>query len=261
VTDFLVDDERWTIRYLVVDSSRHLDWRQVLISPISFLQAEGPARRFDLALTIDKIRNSPRSDSDKPVSRQHERDYFQYYGYPYYWGYSGLWGAGSYPGLLAVDTWKPAAPDSGEKAPGDSHLRSSREVTGYHIQATDGAIGHIADFIVDDETWEVRYLVVDTSNWNFLGFGKDVLVAPHWASRVSWAEKKVHLDMSREAIKGSPSWDGNTAVNREYETRLYDYFGRPVYWTSDLPRSMRPNPPPAGSAEVKAPPPSAARPT
>jgi hypothetical protein len=74
VADFLVDDERWIIRYLVVDSSRHLDWRQVLISPISFRQAEGPTRKFDLALTIDKIRNSPRSDADKPVSRQHERE-------------------------------------------------------------------------------------------------------------------------------------------------------------------------------------------
>ena len=109
---------------------------------------------------------------------------------------------------------------------------------------------------MDDESWAVRYLTVDTSNW---GFGKKVLVAPHWASRVSWDEKKVHVDMSREAIKASPVWDGNAAVNREYESRLYDYFGRPVYWTSDLPRSARPNPPSLGSSGVKAPP-SSSRP-
>ncbi len=237
VADFLIDDERWAIRYLVVDSSRKLDWRQVLISPISFQQAEGRARRFDLALTMDKVRNSPQADTDKPVSRQHERAYYRYYGYPYYWGYSGLWGAGSYPGLLAADTWREEPSERREEAPGDIHLRSSKEVRGYHVQGTAGAIGHVEDFIVDDETWGVRYLVVDTSNW---GFGKDVLVAPHWASRVSWEEKKVHLDMSREAIKASPIWDGNAAVNREYETRLYDYYGRPVYWTSDLPRSVQP---------------------
>jgi hypothetical protein len=100
---------------------------------------------------------------------------------------------------------------------------------GYHIEGTDAAIGHVDDFIIDDETWAVRYLVIDTRNW---WLDKKVLVAPHWTSRISWAEKKVFVDLSRQAIKNSPEWNPTAPINREYEARLYDYYGRPVYWDS-----------------------------
>lgn len=84
VVDFLLDDERWTVRYLVAETGGFLSDRQVLISPISFRQADWYGRRFHLALTREKIRNSPGIDVDKPVSRQQERNYYGYYGYPYY---------------------------------------------------------------------------------------------------------------------------------------------------------------------------------
>ncbi len=109
-------------------------------------------------------------------------------------------------------------------------MRSVNELIGYHIQGSDGAIGHVEDFIVDDESYEMRYLVVNTHS---IWFGKKVLVAPRWASRVSWEEKAVSVDMSRQAIAMSPTWDPAAAVNREYETRLHDYYGRPVYWPMD----------------------------
>ena len=125
-------------------------------------------------------------------------------------------------------TWNDA-PSQRSDETGDVHLRSANEVRGYHIQGSDDAIGHVEDFIVDDETWQVRYLVIDTSNW---WFGKKALVAPHWASRVSWEERKVHVDLSRQTIKNSPEWNASAAVNREYEARLYDYYGRPLYWGS-----------------------------
>ena len=80
-----------------------------------------------------------------------------------------------------------------------------------------------------DRSWEVRYLVIDTSNW---WVGKKVLVAPHWASSISWEQRKVHVALSREAIKNSPEWNPASPVNREYETRLYDYYGRPAYWAT-----------------------------
>ena len=229
VEDFLMDDKRWVIRYLVVQTGGSLlvDGRRVLISPISFRHAEWSTRRFHLTVTMDKVKNSPSVDVDKPVSRQHELDYFSYYGHPYYWGYGGPWGMGAYPGLLAGPRWDEVPAEPPDKAPGDIHLRSARELRGYHIQSEDEGIGHVEDFIVDEESWEVRYLVVDTSNW---WFGKRVLIAPHWASRISWEENRVYLGMSREAIKNSPAWDATDAVNREYETRLYDYYGRPVYW-------------------------------
>ena len=227
VVNFLLDDERWIVRYLVVDAGGFLDRRRVLVSPIAFRGIDWATRRFDLGLTVDKVKHSPSIDVDKPVSRQHERDYLSYYGYSMYWGYPGIWGLGAYPNALNQPPTA-AAPDDDS---GDVHLRSADEVRGYHIQGTDDEIGHVEDFVVDDETWEVRYLVIDTRNW---WFGKKVLVDPKWATSVSFADRKVHLGLTREAIKNSPEWDPSAPVNRAYETRLYDYYGRPAYWSGDL---------------------------
>jgi hypothetical protein len=114
-----------------------------------------------------------------------------------------------------------------EKNSGDSHLRSSKEVLGYHIRASDGEIGHIEDFIAEDDTWFIRYIVVDTRNWLP---GRKVLISPQWVEKISWAVHKVHIDLLRDNIKNSPEYDPGQPVNREYETMLYDYYGRPKYW-------------------------------
>ena len=227
VADFFLDDDRWVIRYLVVQTggSFFKDGRQVLISPIFFRQAEWATRQFHLALTSEKVKNSPSIDVHKPVSRQHEQDYYRHYGFPNYWEYTGFWGMSTYPAGLAPGQWNEGAAERSKKPSGDGHLRSDKEIRGYHIEGSDKAIGHIQDCIVDDETWKVRYLVVDTSNW---WLGKSVLIAPHWATRISWNERKVFVDLSRQKIKDSPEWNAETAINREYETRLYDYYGRPV---------------------------------
>jgi uncharacterized protein YrrD len=228
VADFYFDDERWVIRYLVADTEGF--WKapnQVLISPISFRQADWPTRAFHLALTVDKVRDSPGIDRHKPVSRQFEKDYSRYYGLPYYWGSTGIWGASNQPMELA-STWWSEVPDEPHR--GDPHLRSSRELNGYHILAMDETIGHVDDLIIDDETWSIRYLVVDTSNW---WIGKKVLLAPLWVDQISWADNKVMVGLPREAIKNSPPWEPAEPVKREYETRLYDYYGRPAYWVDD----------------------------
>ena len=222
--DFLLDDERWAVRYLVVEPGTFLDGVQVLVSPISFREIEWPTHRFHLALTMDKVRNSPSIDADKPVSRQHEGSFSRYYGFPYYWRSSGLWGVSSYPSALAENESKEASAAPPEES-GDVHLRSARDVRGYQIQGTDDAVGHVADFLVDDETWQVRYLVIDTSAW---WFGRKVLIAPEWATRISLEEGKVYVDLVREAIRTSSEWDPAVAVDREYEARLHAHYGRSV---------------------------------
>jgi hypothetical protein len=226
VADFLVEDERWTIRYLIAKTGGFFHERRVLISPVSFGKVEWSSQRIDLALTRDKIKDSPSVDTAKPVSRQHEWDFYRYYGYAYYWGYSGLWGLGDYPGLLGAGEYSPESAERLDHSPGDVHLRSVNAILGYHIEGRDGAIGHLADFIIDDETWEIRYLVIDTSNW---WLGKKVLIAPHWASSVSWDDRKIQVNVSRQFIQASPEWN-SLIINREYEAQLYQYHGRKVYW-------------------------------
>jgi len=229
VTGFLFDDQHWTIRYLIADTSGFLQGpHQVLVSPISFRNADWTTRLFNLNLTQEKVKNSPSVDLAQPVSRQYERDYAQYYGWPYYWGFgeTWAWGMSAYP-LAMIESVAKEGQKPREEPEGDPHLRSAKEIEGYHICGTDGEIGHVADFIVDDETWTIRYLVIDTSNW---WFGKKVLVVPQWAHDISWAKSMVYMNLTKDAIKNSPTWDPEALVNREYEERLYDYYGRPVYW-------------------------------
>jgi len=236
VVDFLLDDERWVIRYLVVETSGFLDGRRVLITPMSFRAVDWSTKRFHLALTMDKIKNSPSVNVDKPVIRQHELDYYGHYRYPHYWGSSWMWGNGDTPGSLANGEWNEVSAKHSADF-GDAHLRSANEICGYYIQGSDESIGHVEDFIVDDETWAVRYLIVNTSNWLF---GKEVLIAPRWATSISWDERNVYVAMSRQSIKDSPEWNGIESVNRDYESRLYHHYGHPAYWDDGERRSRVP---------------------
>jgi len=230
VVNFLVDDERWVVRYLVAEIGVGTAARHVLISPISFRDADWETHRFHLTVTNHKVTHSPEVDLAQPVSREQEAAFHRYYGYPYYWGYAGPWGVGVSPSLLAGGAGADGVPRHFDTLVPDAHLRSATELRGYHVQGTDGGIGHIDDFVVDDETWQVRYLAIDTSNW---WFGKKVLISPAWATHVSSAQKDAYFGLSRQAIKESPEWNASAGVNREYETRLYDYYGRPAYWETD----------------------------
>jgi len=115
-----------------------------------------------------------------------------------------------------------------EKIKGNNNLRSTREVLGYHIQATDTDIGHVEDFIVDQDTWIIRYLVIDTSNW--LPASKKVLITPSWVDQVEWDKRKVPVDLTSDQIRNSPPFDPTLPVNQEYEVALYDFYGRPYDW-------------------------------
>ena len=226
VVDVLFDDERWAVRYLVVETGGVFLQRRVLISPNSFRTVDWLHSRFNVALTREKVRRSPSVDTDQPISRQREAEHHRYYGYPTYWAFSGPIALGMYPGILPLG--EVASPPLAKQTPaGDVHLRSAGEVHGYRVRGSDDDLGHLGDLLVDDQTWKVAYLVIDTSNW---WLGKQVLVAPEWATRISWDERRVFIAMTRQAILGSPEWTPGAPVNREYETRLYDHYGRPAYW-------------------------------
>ena len=218
------DDLAWIVRYLVVDTGNWLPGRQVLLWPGVLGQPDWETQSLPVGLSKEQVEHSPHISTDEPVSRQMEVDLHTYYGWTPYWR-GGL----PVPGLGAAAAAEMIASSAEERDEEDSdpHLRSTREVIGYHIQARDGEIGHVEDFVVDDEAWFIRYLVIDTRNWLP---GRKVLVAPAWAEQVNWVERKVYVDLGRETIKSSPEFDPSMPVNREYEARLYDFYGRPYYW-------------------------------
>lgn len=225
--DFLFDDRAWTIRYMVADTGRWLPGRKVLVSPIALGEPEWRSRLFPVRLTKRQIEGAPSLEEDAPVSRQYEIRWTRYYGWPYYWTGSALWGTSPYPNALRLQQELTEAAENKSLEDGDPHLRSAKEVTGYNLQATDREIGHVEDFILDDETWTLRYMVVDTRNWLP---GRKVLLAILWIDSVDWAGQKVSVDLDSDRIRNSPKFDPSEPVNREYEVQLYDFYGRPAYW-------------------------------
>jgi len=218
VADFYFDDQAWTIRYLVVDTGGWLSSRKVLVSPVALDIPQWESKTLPVKLIKEQVQNSPSIDLDKPVSRQMDEELRAHYGWQPYWE-----DARAQTAARVVEKSLEEHPSTG-----DLSLRSVSEVIGYDIQASDGEMGHVADFIVNDETWIVRYIVVDTHDWLP---AKEVLVSPSWAGAVAWPQRKIYMGLSREAIKNSPEFDPSVPVNREYELRLYDYYGRPKYWT------------------------------
>ena len=234
VKDLYFDDQDWVIRYLVVDTGAWLLSRQVLITPMSIHQSNWADRRLPVSLTKEQVKNSPDIDTNKPVSRQHEADYLGYYGYPSYWGGEGIWGAGIYPYAMLPDAvgagLSPAEAERAERLKhrnDDPHLRSCKAVVGYHLHARDGEIGHVSGFLLDEDTWAIRYLVVNTSNW---GLGHQILIAPAWVTDVDWVDSTVSVELSLESIKTSPPVDETVEVTRQHEMDLFGHYGRSDYW-------------------------------
>ena len=223
--DFLFDDRAWVVRYIVADTRKWLPGRKVLLSPMAVGDASASTQRLNVVLTKDQIKASPPLDSDAPVSRRYEIAYSKYYAMPHYWGGSAQWGSHAYPHLLAKEALASQLPTETDA---DANLRSVREVSGYRIQAKDTEIGHLDDLIMDDRSWTIRYLVIDTSNW--LPASKKVLVASDWTNLVDYKRSRIMVRLNSDRIKESPEYDPRQPVNRELETILYDYHGRPYYW-------------------------------
>jgi stress response protein YsnF len=224
VKELFFDDLHWAVRYLVADTGNWFTGNEVLISPYAILSIDKEAELIRTDLTRQQIENSPSWDRDRPVSRQYEESFYGYYGYPMYWGGSFMWGAFPYI-TRDVNEWKTSV--KGEYS-GDPHLRSTKDVSGHTIQALDGDIGHVDDFVIDDETWAIRYLIIDTKNW---WPGKKVLVSPLWIDRLSWAELKVFVNLTRESIKQSPEYSDQALLTRDYETELHRHYNREGYWS------------------------------
>lgn len=232
VKEFYFDDQSWTIRYLVADTGGWLIDRQVLISPYALDPANEGRKVIPVDLTKTQIEKSPSLITDRPVSRQYEADYYSYYGWPGYWGGPYSWGASAYP-MRERDRSAEAARRAKDD---DPHLRSTTDVTGRDIQAQDGGIGHVEDFVIDDETWAIRYLIVDTQNW---WPGKKVLISPRWIERISWEESKVFINLTREAIKKAPEYTDRTLITRDHELKLHRHYNREGYWADELAGSTR----------------------
>ena len=221
VKDFYIDDLCWAVRYVVADTGPWLIGRLVLLSPHAFGDFKQDGDRLLVSLTRSQIENSPAIEAHKPVSRQYEEEYYRYYGWPYYWGETGMLGVAGLPVapppyLVSSDRegWG-ASTHNGD----DPHLRSTRALDGYHIQTHEGAIGHVTDFILDDKSWAICHLVVETGHWYS---GKEMVISTQDVDYISYEESKVLVKVTRESILKAPEYHESPLGVAYSDTRSFD---------------------------------------
>ena len=247
VRDLLFDDRTWAVRWLVVEAGTWLTGRKVLVHPQAIGPMDHGRRELSVSLTKAQIKDSPDVSEDRPVSQQMQNEVYDYYGWNPAWGegmYGGMYGMGAYgPGLFggnvgAIASPLSAAPYFGSGAvreaehpghgfdEGDPHLRSIAEVTGYHVHAADGNIGHVEDFLVATATWGIHYLVVNTSNW---WVGQHVMISPRVVREVDWPDRHIRLDLARAQVRSSPSWNLANEATGEFEKQAQGHYHWPGY--------------------------------
>ena len=199
VKDFYFDDKTWVIRYLVADTGTWLTGRQVLLSPHSFGMIDHHEKTLHLKLLKKQIENSPSIESDRPVSRQYEEDYYSYFGWPAYWEGGAMWGTGGYPVAMAMpETTLDKLARHAHDRPDDPHLRSTKDVTGYHIQATDGVLGSVSGFMVNERNWAIADMVAETGHWYA---GKEILIPAAKIKHISYEDSKVFVNLTIADLK------------------------------------------------------------
>ncbi len=231
VSDFYFDDQEWIIRYLIVDTGTWLPGRQVLISPYSLGKPEWNTQLLPVDLTKAQVEQSPEVTTDKPVSLQKESELARYYHWPPYWGgidplFPAPMGMEPLPITEEIQAALEKREEEAQKH-ANPHLRSVREVIGYAIQANNGKVGQVVDFIADINDWPIRYIVIDTQKW--LPGGK-VLAPPSCIKNITWADRQLKVDVTYEQIQHFPKFDPSFPINREFELKVFDFYGRPPYW-------------------------------
>ena len=211
--DFLFDDRDWVVRYVVADTRRWRPGRKVLLSPMVLGRPDWESRHIPVMLSKAEIETSPDLAEDAPVSKAYETRWHEHYGFAPYWGASRI---GSSAARHIVE--------NEVDAEHEEHLCSVAEVGDYHVLARDGRAGRVVDFIVDDETWAIRWLAVGTRRWPSR---RDVLIEPRSVTAIRWADRDVFVDLTKRALAECPEYDPDAPVNRATATLLWDYGGRP----------------------------------
>ncbi|MDW7658392.1 MAG: PRC-barrel domain-containing protein [Bacillota bacterium] len=240
VNDVYFDDRAWVVRYLIDKTGFWLFGQQVLISPASVLAIDMEKHQIRVDLTRDQVANSPKVDQEKPLSHDAENELIQYYHWPTYLGIGGM-GVGGV-GIGGTDTAQSAAYGQtqvpfpitlseprkivhDEESDGPNII-STDHVLKYPVSTSDGDLGFVSDLIVDLETWEIRYLVIEIDEEK----EKKVLIDPEWIDWISWKKRRISVSIKREKIKACPRFDLSLPIQREYENLLYEHYECKKYW-------------------------------
>lgn len=182
--DVLFDDQSWTLRHLVATTDRWFFGEQVLLDLADLDRADWSEPRLWLRLTKDQVRECPTIKSDRDLANQPAIE-------------AAL--------MLVSEAYSTNIVDAEVDTGSEPHLCSTKMLTGMHIQCADShSLGHVEDFLVDDQTWCVRDLVIDTRNWLP---GKRVLIEPALVKSIDWEDREIFLFQPRDQIEHRPAYE------------------------------------------------------
>jgi uncharacterized protein YrrD len=202
VKDFYFDDKTWVVRYLIADTGSWLAGRQVLLSPHALGRFDEDAEVMQVNLTKKQIEHSPSIETHKPVSRQYEVEYYNYYGWPAYWNGGAMWGLGGYPVMLPPSRDEMQAKLHHHRE--DKHLQSTLAIKGFAIEAVDGAVGHVTGLMIDDQSWAVVELVIKTGLWFFQ---KEILLSSEKVERISYEDSAIYVKATKADLQHTAEYD------------------------------------------------------
>jgi hypothetical protein len=220
--DMYFDDRLWILRYWEVDAGAAAS--ALRLSPQAVTAIADKARQFHVRMCREQLQRGPGVDSDPGLTHpldaegglRRERDG------------GNLWSLAGLPlsELLApaVEAAElPATPAHPERfgLERDLRLRSSAEVIGYGVAARDGPIGHVADFLIEPATWQVRMVVVDTHTRLA---DRPVLLPPMWVDDFDDAARQLRFRVSRDAVQSSPHYEASPALAHEQALRVQRHF-------------------------------------
>jgi len=222
VKDFYFDDHTWTLKYLVVETGNWLMGKRVLISTSVLRSPIWDSRTFPVDLTIDQVRHSPDIDTEKPVTRQHEADLYNYYSWPWDGGGLGFMTSGMVGGVIAPDVPLNERVDKAmhHQEPTvnrDKHLRSFKQLYDFELRTSEKNVGEVHDFLINDADWTIPFVVIETGSWYS---GKKILTSTKFVDNIEWASSSVYLLQAESVIKHMPEFDYDNINDRDYMRRF-----------------------------------------
>lgn len=233
IESFIVDTFNWVVRYLVLELENK---RYILLSAGAIGKPASGVQALPVFVSREFITNGPTFDITQPLSREIERQFSDYYEWPYYWEPGDV--PNTLPGdLTAVplidmeidreqkEEEQELIPATGDETAGQNnfHLHSTRELFGETIHTTndDHNAGKLVDIVTQDENWNVLYLVVDTGG---LLSSKKVLVSPNWVQQIDEMGSRIDVNLKQETIQNSPEFNSAQDLTSDYQSRLNDYY-------------------------------------
>ena len=200
VRDLLVDDRRWRVRHLVVETLSLARVRHALVSPKTVRRLNDERRRVELSLEQWEVSAAPDIDYDPPIAVQQEQLHYDTLGWRYY-----LRQPQAPEATIAATAQRGVlAPRTRARQSNDPHLRSVAVMSGYPVEGQDGRIGVLRDFVLDDQTWQIGCVVVEAR-------AGDVAVSVERVGAIDWTRSVMYVDLTQARVAAMAPYDPGDA--------------------------------------------------